>query len=155
MQTLEKPVAPLEKLERSNRYLIIGLVVAVLLAAGLGAWMIVDNTRTGIERDIIALLDDYGAAWADNDGATVLTLMTEDGAVLAGDGVTYRGDALRSAVDTLGDFPVNPIRDSVIYEGLTGWHVATADEHGMELFSIVEQNGTVLIRFHETWRGGS
>jgi hypothetical protein len=58
MQTIEKPIAPVERLERSNRYLIIGLVVAVLLAAGLGAWLIVDNTRTSIERDIMALLDD-------------------------------------------------------------------------------------------------
>jgi hypothetical protein len=155
MQTIERPVAPVEKLARNNRYLIIGLVVAVLLAAGFGAWLIVDNTRTNIEADIVALLDDYGAAWEANDGTAVLALMTEDGAVLAGNGVTYRGDALRTTIDTIGDFPLEPTGDLVIYEGVTGWHVASADEHGMELFKIVEQDGTMLISFHETWRGGS
>ena len=35
MQTIEKPIAPIEKLTRNNRFLIIGLVMAVLLAAGL------------------------------------------------------------------------------------------------------------------------
>ena len=155
MRTMEKPVAPVEKLERNNRYLIIGLVVAVLLAAGFGAWLIVDNTRTGIEADIVALLDDYGAAWEANDGTAARALMTEDGAVLAGNGVTYSGDALRSTIDTMGDFTVEPVGDLVIYEGVTGWHVASPDERGMELFNIVEQDGTMLIRFHETWRGGS
>ncbi len=154
MQTIEKPVAPVEKLARNNRYLIIGLVVAVLLAAGFGAWLIVDNTRTGIEADIVALLDDYGAAWEANDGAAVLALLTEDGAVLAGNGRTYRGDELAFEVDNLGEFPLEPIGDLVIHERVTGWYVAFADEHGMEVFNIVEQDGTMLIRFHETWRGG-
>jgi hypothetical protein len=155
MRTMEKPVAPIEKLERNNRYLIIGLVMAVLLAAGLGAWLIVDNAKTGIERDIEALLDEYGAAWEANDGAAVLALLTEDGAVLGGNGRTYRGDELAFEVDHLGTFTTEPVGDLVIYERVTGWHVASADEHGVELFNIVEQDGTLLIRFHETWRGGS
>ncbi len=155
MRTIERPVAPVEKLERSNRYLIIGLVVAVLLAAGFGAWLIVDAVGTSTERQITALLDDYGAAWSANDGAGVLALLTEDGAVLAGNGRTYRSDELAFEVDHLGEFSVEPVSDLAIYERVTGWYVATADEHGMELFNIVEQDGTMLIRFHETWRGGS
>ncbi len=155
MRTMEKPVAPVEKLERNNRYLIIGLVVAVLLAAGFGAWLIVDAIGTSTERQITALIDDYGAAWSANDGAAVLALLTEDGAVLAGNGQTYRGDELAFEVDHLGEFTVAPVGDLVIYESVTGWHAASPDEHGMELFNIVEQDGTMLIRFHETWRGGS
>ena len=155
MRTMEKPVAPVEKLARNNRYLIVGLVVAVLLAAGFGAWLIVDNAKTGIERDIEALLDEYGAAWEANDGAAVLALLTEDGAVLGFNGRTYRGDELAFEVDHLGTFTTEPLSDLVIYERVTGWHVASQDEHGMELFNIVEQDGTMLIRFHETWRGGS
>ena len=155
MRTIERPVAPVEKLERSNRYLIIGLVVALLLAAGFGAWLIIDAVGTSTERQITALLDDYGAAWSANDGAGVLALLTEDGAVLAGNGRTYRGEELAFEVDLLGEFTVEPVGDLAIYERATGWYVASADEHGMELFNIVEQDGTMLIRFHETWRGGS
>ena len=81
--------------------------------------------------------------------------MTEDGAVLAGNGLTYRGDGLAFEVDHLGEFLVEPAGDLVIYERVTGWHAASPDEQGMELFNIVEQDGTMLIRFHETWRGGS
>jgi hypothetical protein len=155
MRTMEKPVAPVEKLERNNRYLIIGLVVAVLLAAGFGAWLIVDGIGTSTERQITALIEEYGAAWEANDGAAVLALLTKDGAVLAGNGRIYSGDELAFEVDHLGTFTIEPVGDLVIYEGVTGWHVASADEHGMALFSIVEQDGTMLIRFHETWRGGS
>ena len=156
MQTMEKPVSPVQKLERSNRYLIIGLVVAALLAAGFGAWLIVDNTQSATERDIADLIDSYGAAWEANDGNAVLVLMTDDGAVLAGNGQTYSGDSLKAAVDGLGEFRVDPVADLLIYGGTSGrWYVAVADEHGMELFNIVERDGDLLIDFHETWRGGS
>ena len=66
---------------------------------------------------------------------------------MAGDGKTRRDAGQR--VD------VEPVGGLAIYEGITGWYVASADEHGMELFNIVERDGTMLIRFHETWRGGS
>lgn len=154
MRTMEKPVAPVEKLERNNRYLIIGLVVAVLLAAGFGAWLLVDAIGSSTERQITSLLNDYGAAWEANDGDAVLALMTEDGAVLAGNGYTYPIDQLKGVVDTLGEFSADPVRNLVILERGGGWHVASPDSHGIELFNIVDHDGTLLIRFHETWRGG-
>ena len=156
MQTIEKPVSPVQKLERSNRYLIIGLVVAALLAAGFGAWLIIDNTQSATERDIAELLDSYGAAWVANDGDAVLALMTDDGAVLAGNGQSYSGDALKGVIDGLGEFVAEPVADLLISEATSGrWYVADADEYGLELFNIVERDGDLLIDFHETWRGGS
>jgi hypothetical protein len=162
MQTTEKPVAPVEKLARNNRFLIIGLVVAVLLAAGFGAWLIVDNTRTGIEADIVALLDDYGAAWAANDGEAVAALMTDNGSALAGNGVTYEIEQLKSVVDSLGSNSSERIGDPLIVERSTYWMVADAslmDLGGpqavpnLDLFRIVERDGRFLIEYHETWRG--
>ena len=154
MRTMEKPVAPIEKLERNNRYLIVGLVVAVLLAVGFGAWLLVDAIGSSTERQITNLLDDYGAAWEANDGDAALALMTEDARVLAGNGATYQIDAVKRLVDSFGEFPAEPVGDLTIYEFNRGWHVASQDRYGLELFFIVEQEGELLIKFHETWRGG-
>jgi len=164
MRTMEKPVAPVEKLERNNRYLIVGLVVAVLLAAGFGAWLIVDNTRTATERDIIALLDDYGAAWEANDGAAVLALMAPGASVKAGNGVTYSSEEIGPFVDSLGDFKVERIGDPIITKWDTPiappgrWVVADAgyiddSYQSMDLLRVVEQDGRYLIEYHETWTG--
>jgi hypothetical protein len=164
MQTIERPVAPVEKLARNNRFLIIGLVVAILAAAGLGAWLIVDNTRTGLEADIAALVYEYGTAFEANDGEALAAVVTEDFRVLAGNGVTYSLEEAKSWVETLGDFPNEPVNDLLITEpgpawtrflgGGSAWHVAFSDSHGMQLFYIDERDGTLLIRFHETWRAG-
>ena len=164
MRTMEKPIAPVERLERSNRYLIIGLVLALLLAAGFGAWLIVDNSRTAVERDIIALLDDYGAAWEANDGAAVLALMTEDASVKPGNGVTYGVEEIGGLVDSLGDFSVERVGDPIITKLDTPfsppgrWVVADAGYvndswHIMDLVRIVEQDGLYLIEYHQTWVG--
>ena len=164
MKTIEKPIAPVEKLERSNRYLIVGLVIAVLLAAGFGAWLLVENVRPAIERDIIALIDDYGAAWQANDGAAVAALMTEDASVLPGNGVTYSVDQIKVEVDLLGSFSGERIGDPLIVERLTYWMVADAGQvqlgsspaiPNLDIYRIVEIDGQLLIQLHETWRGGA
>ena len=164
MQTVERPVAPVEKLERSNRYLIIGLVVAVLLAAGFGAWLIVDNARTGIEADIIALLDEYGAAWEANDSEAVAALMTEDATVQAGNGVTYSVDEIKVQIDSVGSFTAERIGDPLIVEKSDYWMVADASiVHlgslpaitNLDMIKIVERDGQLLIHYQETWREGS
>lgn len=164
MKTIEKPIAPVEKLERNNRFLIVGLVVAVLLAAGFGAWLIVDNTRTGVEADIVALLDDYGAAWAANDGEAVAALMTDNATVLAGNGATYDIEQLKREVESLGSFSGERIGDPLIVERQAYWMVADASKvdlggpqaiSNVDLFRIVEKDGRFLIQYHETWRAGA
>ncbi len=168
MQKLEQPSASVEQREHTSRYLIIGLVVALVLAAGLAAWLIVDNRQTVTERDINALLDDYAAAWEANDGAAVLALMTPDASIKAGDGVTYGHGVLKALVDNLGYFAAERIGDPMIIErsptaafSTPEWMVA---QHSMvelllstnelDLFRIVEEDGRLLVAYHETWRGG-
>lgn len=163
MRTMEKPVAPVDKLERNNRYLIVGLVVAVLLAAGFGAWLIVDNARPAIENDIIALIDDYGAAWEANDPDALVALLTPNFTVKAGNGLTYNIDELGSLVRSIGEFSGTTIGDPLVVELDSprtpgGWLVAETgylndSYHSMDLFKIVEQDGQLLIDYHETWTG--
>lgn len=163
MQSLDKPVAPIERLERNNKRLIVALVALSLLAAGLGAWLITENFRFGAEGDIVNLIEDYGAAWEANDGAAVADLMTADGRVLAGNGITYGVDELVPMVNSLGTFNPGGSYDYVIMPRQDYWYVATADEitldysthNSMAIFKVVEQDGEYLIEFHETWRGGS
>lgn len=164
MQTLEKPVAPVEKLARNNRYLIVGLVVAVLLAAGFGAWLIVDNTRPAIEKDIMSLLDDYGTAWDANDVEAVAALLTDSATFIAGNGTTYDIEQIKRVIDSFGSFSSERIGDPLIVERQTYWMVADAsliDLGGpqavpnLDLFRIVEKDGQLLIQHQETWRAGS
>ncbi len=163
MQTVEKPIAPFEKLERSNRYLIIGLVVMTLLAAGFGAWLVVDNLRMGVEGDIDQLLADYTAAWEANDGDAVTALMTPDASLTAGNGVTYTAAELESLVGGMGSFRSTPLADNLIMETADAWYVAspgTLDYAGttfraFDVFKVVERDGRYLIERHETWAEGN
>ena len=158
MQTIERPVAPVEKLARNNRFLIIGLVVAVLLAAGFGAWLLVDAIGTSTDRQINNLIDDYGAAWEANDGAAVAALMTEDAVLWAGDGNRYTGDQIATEVDS-ANFVVDRIGEPLIVEHSNFWMVVTATNMtvgaatfpAIDIWRIVEQDGEFLIAYQETW----
>ena len=163
MQTLEKPIAPIEKLERSNRYMIIALVVVTLLAAGLGAWLVVDHLRLGAEGEIDDLLSEYGAAWEANDGTAVIALMTPGASLTAGNGETYTVAEIESMVDDLGSFKSTPLADNMVVQTADGWYVAAAstlDYAGMtfrvfDVFDVIEQDGRYLIKYHETWGEGN
>ena len=128
MQIIERPVAPVEKLARNNRFLVIGLVVAVLLAAGFGAWLLVDAIGTSTERQINNLIDDYGAAWEANDGAAVAALMTEDAVLWTGDGNRYTGDEIALIVDS-ANFTVERIGEPLIVEHPNFWMVVDCRQH--------------------------
>ena len=178
MQTIERPVAPVERLARNNRFLIIALVVAVLAAAGLGAWLIVDNAQTAVEREITALINSYYQAWEANDGQAVKELMTEDARLLPVDG----GSHSRSQIAMLVEGPGGSVYRPTLVDGplilepsnAAGWMAASVtlvpdyreasvgqpdvayhgDWRQMELFHIVEQDGRYLINYHEMWRAG-
>lgn len=160
MQTIEKSIAPVERLERNNKYLVIALVVTTLLAAGFAAWLALDNVRLGAEGDIVNLMKDYDAAWDAADGAAVVALMTKDATVLAGNGMSYGVDVLESLIGDIGSFSTTQIDDYVIMPKSDHWFVATADEitmgdrvyNEMAIFKVVEQQGEYLIEYHETWQ---
>ena len=64
MDTLERqePEVQIDHLRKSNKGLIVALVVALIALAGLGIWLLFDRViDTGVEADINALLDEYAA----------------------------------------------------------------------------------------------
>jgi len=70
-----------------------------------------------IERDIVALIDDYTAAWEANDSAAVLALMTPDAAVKAGNGMTYGVEELQPLIESLGAVTTEQVGDPLITFG--------------------------------------
>jgi hypothetical protein len=89
--------------------------------------------------------------------------MTENATVKAGDGVTYTRAELKALVDTVGSFRPERIDGPIIIEVdlpvlSPGWMVAdvgtAAGFNEMGLIKVVEEDGTLLIAYHETWRGG-
>ncbi|NNC41225.1 MAG: hypothetical protein HKN95_11075 [Acidimicrobiia bacterium] len=119
VDTLERETPEVVHLRKSNRGLIIALVVALLALAGLGIWVLFDKVvDTGIEADINALLDEYTANANASDWEANLDLMTGQFIFVDGDGdrtstaeyVAYNSD-LESAH---GDFRVETLGDPVI-----------------------------------------
>lgn len=176
MQTVETSELELAHLREDNarlgstkRSLLLTLIMVLVVVAGAATWLVVDNTGTATEGKNTALVDDYLAAWAANDGRAVLDLMTPDGRLLANHGRTLTGEDLASFVASVGSFDPVRVGDPIILEpsiqGLSpGWFVAnhtnapgsfsSGDWYELELFKIVERNGQFLIAYHETWRGG-
>ena len=77
-----------EKAGRTNRWLAIGLVLALAALAGLGAWLLVDNLA---KTDYETVVDDFYAAMNSGDGPGAAALFTEDGAFVDPDGLEYAG----------------------------------------------------------------
>lgn len=174
MQTIESPEVELTRLRRENarlgktkRSLVIALVVLVVAVAGTAAWLIIDNAGTTTERQLTALVDDYYAAWTAADGEAVLDLMTEEGVLRSVlDDTTYTGAGLRALVDSSPSFNPERVGDLIIIDTSTStssaWLVASqslgpdyygdaGDWQALEIFTIVERDGRLLIEVHESW----
>ena len=123
METLERqePEMQNEHLRKSNRGLIIALVVALLALAGLGAWILFDRViDTGIEADINAVLDEYHDAGNNGDFEAAVALFASTGVFIDGDGEVMRGDEYvawqESSVAGYGSFATERLGDPVIIE---------------------------------------
>ena len=123
METLERqePEAQSEHLSKSNRVLIIALVVALLALAGLGAWILFDRViDTGIEADINALLDEYHANSEAGDWEANVALFAASGVFIDGEGDIAQRDEYAAYYETIeanyGEFKVERLGDPVIIE---------------------------------------
>ena len=86
---------------RTNRWLAIGLVLALAALVALGAWLLVDNL---VKTDYETVIDDFHAAQNSGDGPGAAALFTDDGAFVDPDGLEYVGRAnIRNMVDSLAN----------------------------------------------------
>lgn len=70
-----------ERAGRRSRTLIALVVVLALVAAGLGGWIVYDQTRssgTGMSDEVAQVLDDYGRAWEEKDATAMRAIVTDD-----------------------------------------------------------------------------
>ena len=80
-------------------------VAVVVLAAALvalAAWVVIDNYTGGdsATSDATALIDDFSAAASANDGATAMTMMTDDAVLWSNGDVITGKEAWADAIDT-------------------------------------------------------
>ena len=80
-------------------------VAVVVLAAGLialAAWVVIDSVTGGdsATEDATALIDDFSAAASANDGATAMTMMTDDAVLWSNGDVIAGAQAWADAIDT-------------------------------------------------------
>ncbi len=123
MDTLERqtPEVRIEHLRKSNRGLIIALVVTVLALAGLGGWVLFDKVLdTGIEADVQALLDEFLANANAGDLEANTDLFTSRAAYIEGDGTVYPAQDIPAhwadLESRLGQFTGEQLGDPLIIE---------------------------------------
>jgi hypothetical protein len=99
METIERTATPVVRARTVNRWLVIALAVALVLALVAIAWLLIAPPGSAVPADVQAVLDDYAAAWEAHDGATaaamVSTFTSYDGA--------YTGAALEDMVNNLSE----------------------------------------------------
>jgi hypothetical protein len=166
-ETIEKPQRTIEQVTRSNRWLILTVVVLFAALAALGAWVLVDNlvgdesaVDAETEQQINALIDDYFTAWNTGDGQLLLDSFTADGRYVAGhtsgfDG--WSGEEIKAGIERRGgpQFGLTKI-DTLIIERPDSYHVVLKyrlhedyDREYFELFNIVDENGSLKFRYIE------
>jgi len=98
METIDKTVERPEKLRRApyrvNRWLVVGLIVAVAALVAVGAWLLIDSV---VMTDYEGLIEDHLLAYNAGDSAAVAAMYTEDGVIVDGGGIEWRGKDLIAA----------------------------------------------------------
>ena len=167
MDTIERQSEkPQEKASRSNRGLMVALIVALVALAALGTWVLFDKVvNTGIEADINALLDEYhangeAANWEANADlfAVVGVFIDGEGDVIpADDYVAY----YENTESFYGKFNVERLGDPVVIEDAehNRYFVSVPSQigvgvdpyiKGFSTFVILETDGgELLIRTHQ------
>ena len=117
METIERTSPPVVRTRTINRWLVIVLAVALVLALVAIAWLLIAPPGSAVPADVQAVLDDYRAAWQAHDGATaaamVSTFTSYDGA--------YTGVALEELVNNLSEgWKATPTGPSTLIETAVG-----------------------------------
>ena len=167
MDTMERQSEkPQEKAGRSNRGLMIALIVALVALAALGTWVLFDKVvNTGIEADINALLDEYHANGEAGNWEANADLFTEQGVFIDGEGDVIPADDYvtyyEATESRYGKFSVERLGDPVVIEdGESKRYFVSVPSQigvgvdpylkGFSIFVIRETNGgDLLIRTHQ------
>ncbi len=92
METMDKTTPTFDSTERVlriNRWMAVGLVLALAAVVAMGAWLLIDNFVTS---DVEALIADYNDAYEINDSAAWASLLVDDFRFVdANTGETFRG----------------------------------------------------------------
>lgn len=91
METMEKKTQDPDSAEsvlRINRWMAVGLVLALAALVALGAWLLIDNL---VQTDYEKVLEDHLAAQNAADGEAVAALYTEDGVYVDANGHEWVG----------------------------------------------------------------
>ena len=122
MDTMERqePEVQIKHLQKSNRGLIVALVVALLALAGLGGWMLFDTIDTGAAGEINALLDEYIGLAETSDWEAAAELFTASGVFIDDGGdITRKADYVayyENVEQNVGKFAVESLGDRSIIE---------------------------------------
>jgi hypothetical protein len=93
METIETTSPPAVRTRTANRWLVIVLTVALVLALAAIVWLLVATPGSAIPADVQAVLDDYRAAWNTGDGATA--------AAMVGVFTSYQGEFRGASLEEL------------------------------------------------------
>ena len=167
MDTMERQSEkPQEKGDRSNRGLMIALIVALVALAALGTWVLFDKViNTGIEADINALLDEYHVNGNASNWDANADLFAANGVFIDGDGDVIRADDYvayyEGTESSYGKFNVERLGDPVVIEDAehNRYFVSVPSQFGVGVdpyikgfsnFVMLEtDDGDLLIRTHQ------
>lgn len=167
MQTEERTLRSAPAPRRSRpRWAVVIAATVLIMAAGAAGWLIrgVDGSEStagaDIEEQISALIDGWYAALTNEDAQAAGDLLTEDARIVGpGSGIDGRsGEELMAWIEFGSDGAVRT-SEPLIYERYGSYHAvvtvkggseASTIEH-FELFTIVEEDGVLKIRFAEVW----
>ena len=156
MQTVERPVETSgEPLRKTNRYLVIALSFIVVLVAGFGAWLVIDE-YTGVDREIEVLVSDWYDAWDRGDGEAVVGMMSSFARHYDQTTLTegLKGDQLAALVTTMTAYDFTMLGEPLIIEKeVTGSYVVAVGgqiswNQGISVFRIRPMEGEWKILYH-------
>lgn len=156
--------------DRPPRLLVVALVLALAVTAGLAGWLYVESRDSAEQREVTRAVEAYVAAWNAHDENAVRAASTEAASFAAGESLQwpvveqtagtswlarlrllFRADV---SVETLGPILVAP----------GGTHAAVGQritfdvrgvrttEEGLSLFTLQRADGRVLVASHTWWR---
>ena len=177
--TSERAVEITQGTKRSYRWLwiVVALIAGLLIGAALVWWLVDDGEPSDVaqvsaevEEEIAELVDNWRAAWREGDGDGALAMFTADGRYVGGytnerqDGQGeylegWSGEELRAGIERhAGGYGTAGVVDLLIVPRPNHYEVAyfgklnEADTIGvMGLLNVVDEDGTMKIRYVETW----
>ncbi len=158
-----------------NRWLVVGLVLALVALAGLSGYLYVEDRPTAQQREAAQLVESYYAALNHHDEAAVMTLMAPHGShsgneALGGDVLPVTGLQLRAFLHRLlssGAFSAELTGPVAVTVGTNATEVSvpnrlsarlpdgrTRSVTGLSLLSLVTVDGRLRVDRHAWWERG-